>query len=262
MSEDDCIQQYNRIQKSFGASYFGGTFGKSMVLMELLEGLSYNVDLAIYDGELMAAFITDIGLYIPNRYIDTTTCQPTNLSAELKDQLITAAHQCCCKVGLLNGVFNAELKMTESGPKIIEINGRIGCYRRCIVYKSTHGVYLWEIAAAIACGIKPSFPDGSSRCFAVGTYLFSKFHGKQFMKKEVNRKLTSLAEEKVILLEMRYETVDLQNNDKEFLDTFCHLVALSSTSIKDARQTLIHLYRDLGFTQTEYDIERFTSVWA
>ncbi|XP_033739333.1 carnosine synthase 1-like [Pecten maximus] len=170
MSEDDCILQYNRIQNNFGASNYGGTFGKSMVLMELLEGLSYEVDVVIYDGELIVAFVADIGLYLPNSFACTAICTPSSLSKVLQDQLKTAAHQCCCKAGLLNGVFNSEFKMTESGPKLVEINGRVGSYRRCIVYKTTQGVILWEIAAAIACGIKPCIPDVPARCFAVGTF--------------------------------------------------------------------------------------------
>ncbi|XP_033739330.1 carnosine synthase 1-like [Pecten maximus] len=261
ISEEDCMQQYNRIQNSFGTSNYGGSFGKSMVLMEFLEGLSYNVDLVIYGGELMAAFITDIGLYVPDMFNDTTTCQPTNLSEELRDQLITAAHQCCCKVGLLNGVFNTEFKMTKCGFKVIEINGRTGCYRRCIVYKNTHGVLLWEIAAAIACGIKPYFPEVPARCFAVGAYLFIKFHGEQFLKESVNFKLRSLAEANDILLDMRTETVDLGCLE-EFPIPFCHIVALNKTSIKQARQTLVQICQDLGFSRADYDIERFTSVWA
>ncbi|XP_069108615.1 carnosine synthase 1-like [Argopecten irradians] len=262
MSQDDCLLQYNKLQKRFESSYFGGNFGKSMVLMEFLEGLSYNVDVVIYDGEFLAAFIADIGLYMSNRLVDTVTCHPTNLCMDFQQQLHTAAHQSCCKVGLLHGVFNTEWKMTKSGPKLVEINGRIGGYRRSIVYKTTHGVILWEIAAAIACGIKPSFPDISIRCFAVGTHLYSHLHGKQFLKKEVNAKLKNLAESKSILLQMRHDTVDMHGDDKTFPIGFCHLVALSNTSIKHARQKLLDLYRDLGFTETGYDVEQFTSVWA
>ncbi|XP_060084971.1 carnosine synthase 1-like [Ylistrum balloti] len=261
ISEEDCEQQYKRIQSIFSASSFGERFGKSMVLMELLEGPSYNVDLVIYDGELMAAFITDIGLYLPNMFNDTTTCIPSNLSAKLKDQLTTAAHHSCCKVGLLNGVFNTEFKMTQSGLKIVEINGRVGCYRRCIVYETVHGVNLWEIAATIACGIKPRFPDALPRCFAVGVYLFNKFHAKQFLKQDVHQKLRSMAEAKDILMAMRTETAEV-DCEKEFAKPFCHLVVLDSTSIQRARQALIQLYKDLGFTEKEYNLERFTSMWV
>ncbi|XP_033739329.1 carnosine synthase 1-like [Pecten maximus] len=261
-SKDDCIQQYNTIKRRFGEASFGEKFGTSMVLMELLEGLSYEVDVVIYDGKLIAGFVTDIGLYLPKSFACTATCIPSSRSKELQDQLKTAAHQCCCKVGLLNGVFNTEFKMTESGPKLVEINGRIGCYRRCIVYQTIYGVILYELAAAIACGIKPCIPDVPARCFAVGTFLFSKFHGKQFLKEDVKRKLMSLTEAKDILLEFISEIEEHQGNNDEFPMDFCHLVGISSTSIQHARQKLIHLYRDLGFTETEYDVERFTSVWA
>ncbi|XP_069110451.1 carnosine synthase 1-like [Argopecten irradians] len=260
-SKDDCLSQINRLQRNFDTSRLGGKFGKSLVLMELLQGLSYNVDVVIYDGELMIGLITDVGLYLPNMFVDTATCQPSSLSDELQTELTTAAHQCCCKVGLVNGVFNTEWKITESGPKLVEINGRIGMYRRSIVYKTTHGVILWEIAAAIACGIKPSFPDISVRSFAVGAYLYTKFHREQFLKKEVIQTLKSLANAKAILLEM-FELKDLKQNEEEFPLSFCHLVALSNKDIKHARQALLDLYRSLGFTETEYDIEKFTSLWA
>jgi hypothetical protein len=40
--------------------------------------------------------------------------------------MIAAAAQCCNCLGLRNGVFNVEFKMTGMGPKLIEINGRQG----------------------------------------------------------------------------------------------------------------------------------------
>jgi hypothetical protein len=40
--------------------------------------------------------------------------------------MIAAAAQCCNCLGLKNGVFNVEFKMTGMGPKLIEINGRQG----------------------------------------------------------------------------------------------------------------------------------------
>ncbi|OWF43955.1 carnosine synthase 1-like [Mizuhopecten yessoensis] len=262
VSEDDCLLQYNQLQKEFRESSFGETFGTSMVLMELLDGLSYEVDVVIYDGELMTAFVTDIGLYLPNSYACTSICTPSNLSAELQDQLMTAAHHCCCKVGLLNGVFNTEFKMTRTGPKLVEINGRVGSFRRCIIYETTHGVNLWEIAAAIACGIKPCFPEVTPRCFAVGAFLFSKFHEKHFLEEGVGLKLKDMVEAKDILLVMQPKRKKLHCEAGECLMPFCHLVALNKTSIKCARQTLTQLFQDLGFNGTDYDIERFTSVWA
>ncbi|XP_069114825.1 carnosine synthase 1-like [Argopecten irradians] len=260
-SEDECILHFTRIQNSFDTSRFGGNFGKTMVLMEFLDGLSYNVDLVIYNGELMTALIGDVGLYLSNRFIDTSTCHPTNLTSDAKDQVITAAHLCCCKIGLVNGVFNTEWKITESGPKLVEINGRIAAYRRSIVYKTTHGVILWEIAAAIACGIKPLFPNTSIKCFAVGAYLYTQYHGEHFFREGVYNKLKSLADANVILLEMYCDISDILNDFTEFPLSFCHIVALSRTGKSHARRVLIKLYRDLGFSLNEYDIEWFTSVW-
>jgi carnosine synthase len=40
--------------------------------------------------------------------------------------LVTAAYQCCTEIGLVDGVFNVEMKMTKTGPKLIEINARMG----------------------------------------------------------------------------------------------------------------------------------------
>jgi carnosine synthase len=39
---------------------------------------------------------------------------------------VTAAHQCCTEIGLVDGVFNVEMKMTKTGPNLIEINARMG----------------------------------------------------------------------------------------------------------------------------------------
>lgn len=52
------------------------------------------------------------------------SCLPNNKI----EQLITAAYQCCTEIGLVSGVFNVEMKMTPTGPKLIEINARMGGY--------------------------------------------------------------------------------------------------------------------------------------
>jgi hypothetical protein len=46
--------------------------------------------------------------------------------SDVQKRVINAATECCNGLGLHNGVFNAEFKLTSAGLKLIKVNGRQG----------------------------------------------------------------------------------------------------------------------------------------
>jgi carnosine synthase len=94
--------------------------------MEYIEGTEHDVDIIIFQRQLIAAFVSDNGPTRQGRFTETPVLMPSCLLPDREGQLVTAAYQCCTEIGLVDGVFNVEMKMTKTGPNLIEINARMG----------------------------------------------------------------------------------------------------------------------------------------
>ncbi|XP_072042757.1 carnosine synthase 1-like [Amphiura filiformis] len=164
-NEDDVRNAYTALKSSLAtmeAEYrnigLGYHDGNTMLLMEYLDGSEHDIDVIIFERKLVAAFVTDNGLTNYPAYTETVALMPSNLPSDKQAQLVTAAYQCCNEIGLSNGVYNVEMKMTATGPKLIEINARMGGAYICNWIKRLYGVDLMKCAMLISCGIKPYVP--------------------------------------------------------------------------------------------------------
>ena len=133
-------------------------FGSCYMLMEYLQGSEYCVDLAMFHGELLCAFVTDKRTHGPDaRKIHHDICIiPTQLPLAKEAEVIQAAVDCCQGLGLQHGVFDVDIILTASGPKLIEINARVGgfCQRDIILH--CYGVDLLHLACFLACDVRPT----------------------------------------------------------------------------------------------------------
>lgn len=125
-----CREHFSRIARDLQAEAdhpgIGLGWGNAMLLMEFIEGTEHDVDLVLFGGRLLAAFVSDNGPTRLPGFTETAACMPTGLAPEQEAQLVQAAFRCCLGCGLLDGVFNVELKLTGAGPRLIEINPRMG----------------------------------------------------------------------------------------------------------------------------------------
>jgi carnosine synthase len=76
--------------------------------------------------------------------------------AESQRQLISAAEYCCRELGLHTGVYNVEMMMTSRGPRLIEVNGRMGGFYLRDWIRFVFGVDLMLCALMCACNVKPT----------------------------------------------------------------------------------------------------------
>lgn len=81
-----------------------------------------------YRGGLLGAIVADAGPTRLPMFTKTAAALPSCLPVDKKEMLIMAAYKCCVEIGLVTGIFDVELKMTPVGPKLIEINPRVGFF--------------------------------------------------------------------------------------------------------------------------------------
>ncbi|XP_018613161.1 carnosine synthase 1-like [Scleropages formosus] len=143
-------------------------FGTESMLMEYVGGTKYVTDVVMFRGKLLAAFVSESGPFHPPYFCNTSHIMPAGLSPEKQAQLRTAAYQSCRHCGLVHGIFNVDMKMTERGPKVIEINPRSGGFYLPAWTKAVYGVDIIMVAFFLCCDIQPHLWTPEPRGYCVG----------------------------------------------------------------------------------------------
>lgn len=157
-------------------------FGSSPMIMEYIGGDKYVVDLAIFKGRLLLAFVSRCGPSVLPYFISSSHLMPSGVSPEKEAQIMAAAYQSCLYCGLENGVYNVDLKLTDLGPKLIEINPRTGGNFLPTWIKEVYGVNIFTVAFLIACNIQPLNWTPQPRGYFVGISTPIKHHHRAMEK--------------------------------------------------------------------------------
>lgn len=101
-------------------SFYSGEF----LMEEYMEGPEVSVEGIVSHGEIHIAGITE--KWIDQYFAETQHAFPARVSPELEQELIHITKSSVKALGLDYCAFHAEVKVTSSGCKIVEVNGRLG----------------------------------------------------------------------------------------------------------------------------------------
>lgn len=139
-----------------------------VLVEEYLDGPEVSVDAAWYDGKPTLAFVARKECGFPPYFEEVGHLvngdDPLLADPAITD-VLTNAH---AAVGFTTGWTHTELRLTAAGPKIVEINARIGGDRIPDVARLALGVDAASVAAALACGQKPDLTPHLRRVAAIG----------------------------------------------------------------------------------------------
>jgi hypothetical protein len=76
---------------------------------------------------------------------------PAHLSAARAEQAVELAARASHALGVRQGLVHTEIKLTADGPRIIEVNGRLGGFHAELYQRAT-GQNLLELEISVACG--------------------------------------------------------------------------------------------------------------
>ncbi|XP_078515348.1 carnosine synthase 1-like [Lissotriton helveticus] len=257
---EQCHQHYEKISSDLkeDTDYpgIGLGWGNAMLLMEYVSGTEHDVDIIIYDGRLMGAFVSDNGPTRVPYFTETAACMPTYLPPDKEAQLVMAAYQCCLGCGLTDGVFNVELKMTQTGPKLIEINPRMGGFYLRDWIQEIYGEDIMLASVMVACSVPPLMPVHRARpqTYLVGVMCVVSLHLWALKTTANMETLQTLHKRGVIRLNM----LDDDMISSEYEEPFCNVACVSETREK-ACQQLISTCQVLGIDTMEYPVSYFTS---
>ncbi|XP_056133213.1 carnosine synthase 1-like [Lampris incognitus] len=236
-------------------------WSNAMIIMEYAGGTEHDVDLLLFNGRLEGAFLSDNGPTRPPTFTETAAQMPSGLAADKRAQLITAAHHVCLGCGLLDGVFNVEMKMTERGPRLIEINARMGGFYLRDWILQLYGVDILMGAFMVACSLQPRLPsttDLPAKGYFAGVMCLVSQHRQALRSTASLERLRSLHQNGTLWLS------ELAENDEqmtmEYEEPFCNIGVWDGCSRRNASQRLIALCQGLGLHHPpHYDLEYFLS---
>lgn len=142
-----------------------------VLVEEYVGGPEVSVDSAVYRGRVLPLFLArkETG-YAP--YFEEVGHYTSHADALLSDpdvlRVLEGAH---AALGYTDGWTHAELKLTDSGPKVIEVNGRLGGDLIPYLGMRASGIDPGLVAAAIACGTDPA-PVVADRALVGGVRFF------------------------------------------------------------------------------------------
>jgi carnosine synthase len=229
------------------ATHYGAglSFKYQIFVTPYLQGSEHDVDLIMFDDELVAGYVTDNGPTLPTLCKEMTAIMPSLLDKEKQENLIHAAWKVCHKLGLKQGVFNVEAIYTPLGVKILEINARMaGFYFPKWVFN------VWDInlilySYLIACGIKPFVNKNSlPRIYHNGFLCYASLHKDRIDTAKL-KELSSDSDFFVILLDKEIPS------DEKYEEPYAS-VAIRSTNIAEGKQKMKRFLDEHFLTKEEY----------
>ncbi|XP_052793311.1 carnosine synthase 1-like [Mya arenaria] len=229
-------------------------FGEMVNVEEFHVGSKHVVDLAIFNKSLVAAFVSDCGLVNPPSFTGTAALMPSALPGDKQAQVIMAAFQCCVGIGLTEGMFNADIIMTSSGPKLVEINARMGgyCLRHWIRRLYHQDILL--MAYKICVGIRPYVPQTATTEYIISVYLSPTHHKELFKDPDKKAQMQALHDSGKISLSVF--DPDLEDVWGDF-EIPCANVAVTAPSVQEGKERLITVCRELGIEKPQYRVSQF-----
>ena len=125
-------------------------------LEEYLDGPEVDVDIVLYNGQLYFASVVDNGPTVEPYFAETWNLCPSILPPAHQQELLDEALATVKALGFTSGIFHVEERYTNRGPRIIEVNARMGGGPIRLQHKYIYGVDLVVEQLMLSLGLPPT----------------------------------------------------------------------------------------------------------
>ncbi len=115
----DEIKKYENITRSFSRN-------GEVIIEEFLEGPEFSIESITYKDETIICQFTEKFITPFPTTVEMGHLQPADLTEEQKEKISVVVKKAIKAIGIDNSASHAEIKLTPSGPKMIEIGARGG----------------------------------------------------------------------------------------------------------------------------------------
>ncbi|KAI3577640.1 hypothetical protein IWW34DRAFT_701346 [Fusarium oxysporum f. sp. albedinis] len=149
------VQNHHRLREAIDQLEKDGLTKYGILLETYISGPEIDANIALWDGELMFAEITDdfpctadaSDATIVDSFGETVMVSPTLLCQKEQKLVKSSLHQTLLKLGFRNGVFHVEARVQNSSMQYQEIDGLVDLADTDIPSPSDPEVYLIEVNA-------------------------------------------------------------------------------------------------------------------
>lgn len=119
-------ERYNELKNRTYRYSLGNARNGTVLVEEYMHGAEVSVEIMVIAGEPHILTITDKYITPPPYFVELAHCEPSRLDAETQEQIRKVAAQAVRAIGIENAPAHVEIKVTEEGPKIVELAARLG----------------------------------------------------------------------------------------------------------------------------------------
>lgn len=172
----DAQDAENAFAEALGESHSG-----RVLTEEYVPGEEVSVESVAIDGRQRAICVTDKLVHEQDYFIEIGHTLPSRLSPEDAELVCSAALGACEAMNLRHGACHTEVKLTASGPVVIEVNPRLA--GDCIVdlVDLAFGVDLYELTGRLSMGESPPPPKIDAGAAGAAAIRFRPNHGGTFL---------------------------------------------------------------------------------
>lgn len=191
------IRNAEELRKHFDHTLAESTVFKGVLLEEFAEGIHLGGGVLIRNNEIIFDFISEKRFNLS--FVTTAHILPASISPEERSLVLDLLQGAVTHLKLREGVLDFDVVLTESGPEIIELGGRLGGNGISELVENHTGFDFIAAAIQIATGTTPEvFVRRSDpvSCFVIGA-------SNEGILKEIKRFSAIFPEHKANLIEQR-----------------------------------------------------------
>jgi carnosine synthase len=153
--------------------------GNDLLVEQYLDGVEFDVDLIMHDGKCVFSSVSQNWPTAEPSFQETGLHCPPDHNRREVDRLVDLSIETAKRFRLDRGVLHIEGKCTTRGPRVIEVNARMGGGRVFEIVRDVWGVDLVEATARAALGLAPNVkPSKKPQCTALNIMLTSPRSGR------------------------------------------------------------------------------------
>jgi len=153
--------------------------GNDLLIEQYLDGVEFDVDLIMHDGKCVFSSVSQNWPTAEPSFQETGLHCPPDHNRREVDRLVDLSIETAKRFRLDRGVLHIEGKCTTRGPRVIEVNARMGGGRVFEIVRDVWGVDLVEATARAALGLAPNVkPSKKPQCTALNIMLTSPRSGR------------------------------------------------------------------------------------
>jgi biotin carboxylase len=153
-------------------------YGTNLILEEYLDGPEFDIDMVLWEGACQYHAVAENWPTNEPYFFETGLHAPSLYDPDRLQAIVDLAISATTGLGLENGVFHVEAKDTSKGPRIVEVNARMGGTTVRDSNLLIHGVDLVEehLLAAVGIPVRP-FAAPEPLCAVTNLLLYAQQTG-------------------------------------------------------------------------------------